>query len=201
MPHAQVQNHLADRYILSPSEIYSAMRLSSDKQQYTMPVDAGWVVIGVVCHKGEIKVTQGRKRGEDDKDRDGSGDEAGGDPDQDGPDKRQKLGNGPDGAKGKKKKVKSNAPAAKFITIRICSMPSRSQLTSSSGGDAILNVMLFESDYDETLPSAHGEPVVKKYRGGSGGAFEMWWKLTVGAVVGIISPKILKPFGVSLVVA
>jgi len=200
MPHSQVQNHLADRYILSPSEIYSAMRLSSDKQQYTMPVDAGWVVIGVVCHKGEIKVTQGRKRGEDDKGGDGSGDEAGGGLDQDAPDKRQKLGDGVDGAKGKKK-VKSNAPAAKFITIRICSMPSRTQLTSSSGGDAILNVMLFESDFDETLPSANGEPVVKRYRGGSGGAFETWWKLTVGAVVGIISPKILKPFGVSLIVA
>jgi len=208
MPHAQVQNHLADRYILSPSQIYSIMRLSSDKQQYTLPVDAGWAVIGVVCHKGEIKVTQG-KRKEDKKkkgkgrasDEEGDEDDDEEDEDEDETDgKRQKNGQGL-GEWTKKKKTGKNAPASKFITIKICSLPSRSQLsgsTSASQGDAIMNVMLFESDSDETLPPSYpGEPVKRRYRGGSGGAFEVWWKLAVGAVVGIISPRILKPFGVS----
>jgi minichromosome maintenance protein 10 len=207
MTHTQVQNQLADRYILSPSQIYSIMRLSSDKQQYTIPVDAGWVVIGVVCHKGEIKVTQGKKK-KDDKGKgkgrasEEEGDMNGEDGDESGADgKRQKNGQGAGEWTSKKKKPGKNAPASKFITIKICSLPSRSQLSgssSSSQGDAIMNVMLFEADSDETLPPSYpGEPVQRQYRGGSGGAFEVWWKLAVGTVVGIINPRILKPFGVS----
>lgn len=197
MTHSQVQEKLENRYILSPSEIYSIMRLSNDKQHYTIPVDFGWVVMGVVCHKGEIKMTsggKGKKKGKN-SDEEDDGEEAHGDTGG----KRQKTGPGVNEWT-REKKEKKPAPPQKFITIKICSLPSRSQLSGpgATQGDAIMNVMLFESDSDETLaPDIPGEPGKKRYRGGSGGAFEVWWKLAVGAVVGIISPKILKPFGVS----
>ena len=204
MSHSQVQNQLADRYVLSPSQIYSIMRLSTDKQHYTIPVDAGWAVIGVVCHKGEIKMTQGKRK--EDTGNKGKGRASDEDLDAEDEDratgdlKRQKNGPGA-GEWTNKNATSKSTPASKFITIKICSLPSRSQLSgtaAASQGDAIMNVMLFESDSDETLPSTvPGEPGQKRYRGGSGGAFEVWWKLAVGAVVGIISPKILKPFGVS----
>jgi minichromosome maintenance protein 10 len=201
MPHPQVQSNLSDRYILNPSQIYSTMRLSADKQHYTLPVDAGWVVIGVVCHKGEIKVTQRRKTADTDKngkrrgEADGAKEEEDDDDDDDhdlgtDPSKRRKTQNGTS--------VRNpTSSLRKFITLKICSLPPRNAMHSATQGDAILNLMLFEADCADTIPGETGEPSKKIYRGGSGGAYETWWKLAVGAVVGVVSPKILKPFGVS----
>lgn len=109
--------------------------------------------------------------------------------------KRKAMGKG----KKKDKELDKVRTIRKFIAIRVCSLPSKTQLAKDPGtnGDAVLNLMLFEAETEETVRGG-GDKTKKVYKGGSGGAFEKWQKLAVGAVVGIINPKIMKPYGVSL---
>lgn len=200
MSHDQVQANLAERYFLSPSDIYSIMRVSPDQQSYYLPLDAPWAVLGVVCYKGEIKLSNRVKRDYSSKTNQGANEDSDSNDDgglSDPASKKQKRLNG--GYFAKKQQPSRPAEVKKFITLKICSLPSRSHMFKSSGGDAVLTLLLFEADQEETMPGNEpGEPPRKTYKGGSGGAFEKWNKLSMGAVVGIINPRILKPYGVSL---
>ena len=55
-------------------------------------------------------------------------------------------------------------------------------------GNSFLNLILFESD--NKVEGNDGEIL---YSGGSGGAYEHFWKLREGTIVALINPSILKP--------
>ncbi|KAK4686314.1 minichromosome maintenance protein 10, partial [Tremellales sp. Uapishka_1] len=175
LPHADVQSHLYGRYHLSPSQIYSVIRLSKDGSTYDIPVDGDWLTIAVVAERGDIRVS-GTKQAEAD------------------------LSDGEDGvpvegapnADEKKKWSKKRGPR-KYINFKLAAMGPRSKI---SGGDALLQLLLFEADSvvrsEETTET--GEVVVTKdYRGGSGGAYEKWCNLGVGSVVALLNPRVLRP--------
>ncbi|SCZ94496.1 BZ3500_MvSof-1268-A1-R1_Chr12-2g03938 [Microbotryum saponariae] len=63
---------------------------------------------------------------------------------------------------------------------------------ASSSGHGLLNVILFEAYSVDNRIEADGYQV-PVYQGGSGGAYEKFWKESVGAVVAILNPRILKP--------
>lgn len=97
----------------------------------------------------------------------------------------------------------------KYINLRLAALPPRNKLLGGkeTGGDALLQLLLFEADSVTRVQDGVGEQgngngngkgkVEKKYRGGSGGAYEKWCNLGVGDVVGIVSPRVLRPLKVS----
>lgn len=51
--------------------------------------------------------------------------------------------------------------------------------------------MLFEADSENTITDGDGNEF-PTYKGGSGGAYEKFWKESTGAIVAIMNPGILK---------
>ncbi|KAJ6464289.1 hypothetical protein C8R47DRAFT_1326780 [Mycena vitilis] len=149
VPHEDLQDHLRGRYYLSPSRLYSAVRLSPNKQGYDVPVAGDWITIAVVAERGPYKY--------------------------------------------------SKAPRKKYINIKLVDFgaPARSfvchRWESRHRGDAMLSLLLFESDGFDTVPQDEGRPK-KVYRGGSRGAFEEMCDLKEGDVVALLNPRVLKPF-------
>ncbi|KAJ7161007.1 hypothetical protein C8R46DRAFT_1106205 [Mycena filopes] len=58
VPHEDLQDHLRARYYLSPSRLYSAIRLLPDKQGYDVPVAGDWITIAVVAERGAYKYSK-----------------------------------------------------------------------------------------------------------------------------------------------
>nr|GAT45932.1 predicted protein [Mycena chlorophos] len=56
--HEDVQDYLRGRYYLSPSKLYSCIRLLPNKQGYDVPVDADWITIAVVAERGPYKYSR-----------------------------------------------------------------------------------------------------------------------------------------------
>ncbi|KAJ7730674.1 hypothetical protein DFH07DRAFT_781519 [Mycena maculata] len=175
VPHEDIQDHLRGRYYLSPSRLYSAVRLLPDKQGYDVPVAGDWITIAVVAERGPYKYSRapvGITQDEEDE--------------------------------GRKVKVKAKEPpkpsGKKYINMKLVDFgaPARSASSATGGkavirGDAMLSLLLFESDGFESVPQDEGRPK-KVYRGGSRGAFEEMCDLKEGDVVALLNPRVLKPF-------
>jgi minichromosome maintenance protein 10 len=78
----------------------------------------------------------------------------------------------------------------------------RSRSSSTGGkaiirGDALLTLLLFESDGFDIEQGMDGRKPKKNYKGGSKGAFESMSKLKEGDVIALLNPRILKPFQVN----
>ena len=89
----------------------------------------------------------------------------------------------------------------KYVNLKLIDFGCRSDPGVSGGkptirGDALLSLLLFESDSFDTLDSNSGGLPKKIYKGGSKGAFEHMSTLREGAVIALLTPKILKPFQV-----
>lgn len=89
----------------------------------------------------------------------------------------------------------------KFVNLKLIDFGCQSDTGANGGkpmirGDALLSLLLFESDSFDTLDSGNGGLPKKVYKGGSKGAFEHMSKLREGAVIALLTPKILKPFQV-----
>jgi minichromosome maintenance protein 10 len=171
--------------------LYSVIRLSRDGATYDLPVDGDWLTIAVVAERGEVKIsgTKNTSKNDDDSD-DGEEPEEGG---------HVKDPKKPDFKKKGKPEYKKRPPR-KYINLKLCSLPPRSRSGSSTSGDALLQLLLFESDSVATqvTENEEGEKVTtKRYLGGSGGAYERWCNLTVGSVIAIMNPKVLRPLRVS----
>ncbi|KAF8192744.1 hypothetical protein K438DRAFT_1919276 [Mycena galopus ATCC 62051] len=176
VPHEDLQDHLRGRYYLSPSRLYSVARLLPDKQGYDVPVAGDWITIAVVAERGPFKYTKAPVEiTPDDED---------------------------DATKGRKGKAKDlpKPSGRKFINLRLVDFgaPARSASSATGGkaiirGDAMLSLLLFESDGFEMVPQDEGRPK-KVYRGGSRGAFEEMCDLKEGDVVALLNPRIFKPF-------
>ncbi|KAI0330123.1 hypothetical protein GY45DRAFT_1324208 [Cubamyces sp. BRFM 1775] len=199
IPYEDFQDYLRGRYYISPSKLYSVIRLLPNKQGYDVPVCGDWLTIAVVAERGKMKYTQapvGVTR--DDKPLEGDEDRMDELPSLDatneaGPSSRPPLF---------RKKPKEEPPkpsGKKYVNMKLIDFGCRSQGSSADGGkakirgDAFLSLLLFESDTCDVLTKENGKKE-KIYRGGSRGAFERMSKLREGAVVALLNPKILKPF-------
>ncbi|KAJ7080013.1 hypothetical protein B0H15DRAFT_940675 [Mycena belliarum] len=170
--HDDLQDHLRGRYYLSPSRLYSAVRLLPDKQGYDVPVSGDWITIAVVAERGPYKYS------------------------------KAPVGITNDDEDGKKGKAKPppKPSGKKFVNLKLVDFgaPARSASSATGGkavirGDALLSLLLFESDGFDMMPQDE-EKTKKVYRGGSRGAFEEMCDLKEGDVVALLNPRILKPF-------
>ncbi|KAK2462015.1 hypothetical protein APHAL10511_006478 [Amanita phalloides] len=193
--HEDICEYVRGRFYLSPSKLYSCVRLSSDKQAYDVPVPGDWITIAVVAELGDVKytrppVTLGR--------------------DEDGTKKTGKKKSD----KGSAKEQKGNqdneenlekAGGKRYINIKLVDFGARSAGSETGGtnvirGDAFLSLLLFESDRFEWLDPGDNERQsklkkrVKVYKGGSKGAFEAMHKIRQGDVIALLNPRVLKPF-------
>lgn len=201
IPYDDFQNYLEGRYYISPSQLYSVVRLLPSKQGYDVPVSGDWLTIAVIAERGPMKYTQAPvgvtrddkllNEGEDQMDALPSLDGAA----QAGPSARPPPF---------RKKPKEEAPKAsgkKYVNLKLIDFGCRSQGGSADSGkakirgDAFLSLLLFESDTCDVVMQEGGKKE-RIYRGGSRGAFERMSKLREGAVVAFLNPKILKPFQV-----
>lgn len=168
------------RYYLPPSLLYSVIRLSKDGATYDVPVEGDWITIAVVAERSEIKVSGSKEEFSDDEDEDVATAKQG--------DKALSQEQ-----QARKKWVKRRGPR-KYINLKLCALPPKNKSMGGEGvkGDALLQLLLFEAD-----AQVHGlEDGEKKYRGGSGGAYEKWCNLAVGSVIAILNPRVLRPLRV-----
>ncbi|KAG9007816.1 hypothetical protein FRB93_007207 [Tulasnella sp. JGI-2019a] len=196
MPHDDLQEFLRGRYHLSPTLLYSVVRLSKNRLGYDVPVEGEWVTIAVVAERGKVQVSRGfgGKTAEDeDQFNDGDSDaEQGGTP--------SASTSKPKAKHGPKKPPAANTKAPtgkKYVSVKLVDfghkMKSKSSGSGTAAGDAMLTLLLFEADsVSKDLDKTRGS---EKYKGGSGGVFEeMLPKLREGAVVAILNPRVLKPY-------
>ncbi|KAH9477114.1 DNA replication licensing factor mcm10 [Psilocybe cubensis] len=181
IPHEEFNDHLAGRYYLSPSRLYSSIRLLPDKQGYDVSVPGDWITIAVVAERGPIKFTRAPVAIERE-----SGD----------PDANKKHW------KGKNRDNEPEKPGGKkFVNLKLVDFGARSGSTSSATGrtptirgDAFLTLLLFEADGFDLIPRDDGRKPEKIYKGGSRGAFEHLTNVKEGDVIALLNPRILKPF-------
>ncbi|KAB5593734.1 Tetracycline resistance protein [Ceratobasidium theobromae] len=187
LPFDEFQEFMYGRVYLSPSRLYSVVRLSPDRSAYDVPVDGDWVTIAVVAERGQVQVSrrgkggnQGKGKGKDDNPPGNSGDANADNDDEDSrPAPREK----------------------KYMRLLLVDFGHRASdgkpnPKEQTKGDALLSMLLFESDSARTEDGkiAKGKSKDLVYKGGSGGAFEECAKLREGAVLAILNPRILKPF-------
>ncbi|KAF4586295.1 hypothetical protein EYR38_010570 [Pleurotus pulmonarius] len=183
IPYEDFQDYLRGRVYISPSRLYSCVRLLPDRQAYDVPVPGDWVTVAVVAERGTIKFSKAPVGVNDEE-----GDSAG---------------------KGKGKKGKEPPPKPKgkrYVNIKLVdfgarSRPNAGSTTAAMRGDAFLSLLLFEADKFDLVSREEGDgdgpltgKMEKVYRGGSGGAFEALSKVKEGDVVALLNPRILKPF-------
>lgn len=184
--HDDLQNYLTGRYYVSPSRLYSCIRLLPGNQAYDVPVPGDWITIAVVAERGPVKYSRA-------------------------PVTIPKLDGNSADAKSKSKKKKqddetSKPSGKKYVNVKLVDFGARSAKSSSSvvtiRGDALLTLLLFESDgydlvtYDEDGRGGRKPKPRKVYKGGSRGAFESMSKLKEGDVIALLNPRVLKPFQV-----
>lgn len=187
VPHDDLQDHLRGRYYLSPSRLYSAVRLLPDKQGYDVPVPGDWITIAVVAERGPLKFSKAPVTiGPDD------GIEERGDG-------KVKRNN-----KEREQGEMSKSSGKKYVNLKLIDFGARSRSSSSATGgkaiirgDAFLSLLLFESDGFDVISNDGDAKPKKVYRGGSRGAFESLSKVKEGDVIAFLNPRILKPYKVS----
>ncbi|KAH7882687.1 hypothetical protein F5I97DRAFT_1931298 [Phlebopus sp. FC_14] len=191
LPHEDLQEYLRGRYYLSPSCLYSCVRLLPNKSGYDVPVAGDWVTIAVVAERGPIRTTRAPVDITPGDDGRASDDEAGGT----GESQQRHNGKAPT----KSLRPPTNKPhGKKYVNIKLIDFGARSRSSATGGkavlrGDAFLSLLLFESERFDKVTEEDGR-VKKLWHGGSGGAFEAMSKLKEGDVVTLLNPRVLKPF-------
>lgn len=198
IPHNDLQEYLAGRFYLSPSKLYSVIRLLPNNQGYDVPVAGDWVTIAVVAERGPIKVSRAPvaidRVEEQDEDTEHIDASTGPSP----PNREGWKGKGK--GKGKDADGPRRPSGRKYVNLKLIDFGARSKSSASGGtsiirGDAFLSLLLFESDSFDFITREGGRKE-KVYRGGSKGAFETMAKLREGSVVALLNPRVLKPFQV-----
>jgi hypothetical protein len=95
----------------------------------------------------------------------------------------------------------------RYVNIKLVDFNARSGSSSSATGgkairgDALLTLLLFESDGFDIVPGVDGKKSKKLYKGGSKGAFESMSQMKEGDVIALLNANILKPFQVGFVLS
>lgn len=181
-----MQLHLSSRYHLTPSVLYSIVKPSKGGGNLDVPVVGDFIIIGVLAEKGETSFINANALKKDIKDEDS---------------KKKKKWDHVRGVEEDKDDDVDEEPDEMFKTqtnsqkkrrfIRF-SLVDLSTPTSSATGTGILTLLLFESESSDIVTEADGVKKRGNYRGGSGGAYEKWWKESEGAVVAVLNPRVLK---------
>lgn len=100
-----------------------------------------------------------------------------------------------------KSKINKSTFGKKYVNMKLVDFANREKTSSTGGmavirGDALLSLLLFESDGFDKIKDDEGKEK-KVYRGGSRGAFEKLSKVKPGDVIALLNPRLLKPFTVS----
>ena len=170
------------RYYLSPSRLYSVIRIQPDKQGYDVPLFGDWVAIAVVAERGPVKLTRAPVTMDPDEPKE----------------KKKTWQKGTNQGKGDETRKPTGK---KFVNFKLVDFGARSKSSADGAqsvirGDAFLTLLLFEADgYDFVQMDGDKKPR-KRYKGGSHGAFEAMAKVKEGDVIALLNPKILKPFQV-----
>ncbi|KAG2144018.1 hypothetical protein BD769DRAFT_1421099 [Suillus cothurnatus] len=191
LPHDDLQEYLRGRYYLSPSKLYSCIRLLPNQSGYDVPVEGDWITIAVVAERGPVRTTRAPvdiAPGDDGRATDDEG--------ASGNTNNRKAGNDSRTQNPQKQKP-SKSYGKKFVNMKLIDFGVQSRPSSSGAasirGDAFLTLLLFEADSSDRVTSDDGK-VKKLYSGGSKGAFEAMSKLKEGDVIALLNPKVLKPF-------
>lgn len=206
--HETVQSHLADRHIVRINELYAIIRkVEAAKFQggneWKIPLIGDWVLFGVIGQKSDFKttnayVTSQLHRLNDHQTADSQGSIRGtSKPDQeDEPidelndqleaEENSDPAGGTDLKKSHEKSQELKKMQKKFITFKLVDLTSNK---ISGSGSGVIHLILFESD---SSSSNGDESHQKRYRGGSGGAYEKFWKEQPGTLIAILNPKVLK---------
>lgn len=190
--HEELQSHLSDRYHLSPALLYSFVRTSSSGPSSSLEVDlvGDFIVIAVLAWKDEarfknpnalkadVKEEPVRKRWEGVK---GAEEEAQGEEEEE--EDEESVWRKPT----KKQKT------SRYIRFTLVDLSTEAAAASGTG---TLNLLLFEAESHDTVVEESGYEV-PRYKGGSGGAYEKFWKEPVGSVFAILNPRVLKSQPVS----
>ncbi|WAR63141.1 hypothetical protein PtB15_18B223 [Puccinia triticina] len=210
LSHQTLQDYLSDRYVVRINELYAIIRKVElgrfqGGTEWKVPLVGDWVLFGVIGQKSDFKTTnpyiasqfnrmgstkpenehqseQGTSKAKGaaaEEDEEEVVDELNDELQRD--DQCKKKGN-QDTAPEEPAKPKPK----KFVTFKLIDLSS-SKISSSGSG--VINMILFEADTE--IPNGQ-EPNMKTYRGGSGGAYEKFWKEQPGTLIGIMNPKVLK---------
>ncbi|QRV85370.1 tetracycline resistance protein from transposon [Ceratobasidium sp. AG-Ba] len=186
LPFDEFQEFMYGRVYLSPSRLYSVVRLSSDRAAYDVPVDGDWITIAVVAERGQVQISKrgGKRKFDQNKPKEGDN-------------KNDKSGEQDEEEDDDRPTPKDK----KYMRLLLVDFGHRAAEGKPAPkdqykGDALLNMLLFEADSAKTIDGEDGRGKGKNvvYKGGSGGAFEKCSKLREGAVLAILNPRILKPF-------
>ncbi|KAH9061907.1 hypothetical protein EDB87DRAFT_1682576 [Lactarius vividus] len=173
LPYEDLQAYMTGRYYISPSKLYSIVRAhpgagaGARGQVYDVPVVGDWVTIAVVAERSPIRVSRAPVTLAPGEARDAD------DP-------------GPIPSPSAPPPHRSSKSANK-------DPPPRAGRKEPSRGDAVLSLLLFESDSYDTVSRGDGLLPEKIYKGGGRGAFEAMAKLREGTVVALLNPRVLKP--------
>ncbi|KAI5990380.1 hypothetical protein EDD15DRAFT_2170260 [Pisolithus albus] len=185
LSHEDLQEYLRGRYYLSPSRLYSCIRLLPNKSGYDVPVEGDWVTIAVVAERGPVRVSRAPVSAEPGDDGRASDNEA-------------NFASEPREKPIKKPSHPTKPHGKKYVNMKLidfgaCSKSSATGGKSALRGDAFLSLLLFESDSFDKVKQDDGTER-KIYQGGSRGAFEAMSKLKEGDVITILNPRVLKPY-------
>jgi minichromosome maintenance protein 10 len=192
------------RTYISPSALYSIIRLQPNKQAYDVPVDGDFVLIAVVAERGPIRMSKAPVGIEREAEDEGACSD-----DEHVPVTSLSKDTKP-WDKGKRGKGKNTAmkdePAArksrKYVNLKLIDFGARSASSATGGkavlrGDAFLSLLLFESEKVDDIVDEDTGKKKRVYRGGSRGAFETMSTLREGSVIALLNPRVLRPFQVS----
>ncbi|OBZ78039.1 hypothetical protein A0H81_01842 [Grifola frondosa] len=175
IPYDDFEDYLRGRYYLSPSKLYSVIRLLPNKQGYDVPVSGDWLTIAVIAERGKLKYSHapvgiGREDKIQQEEDDDKMDEL---PSLDG---TSKAGPSRPYQRPRKPKVEPSKPSGKrYVNLKLIDFGCRSRSSSANAGTAMIRE---RQDLQRREPRA----------------FEKMSKLKEGAVVALLNPRILKPF-------
>ncbi|KAI9508056.1 hypothetical protein F5148DRAFT_1199727 [Russula earlei] len=188
LSHEDLQSYMDARYYISPSKLYSVVRAQPCAgtgprgQVYDVPVFGDWVTIAVVAERSPVRISRaavsigpGEARDADDTD----------------PTATSSV---PLNTRKPKPGNIDPPPLAgrKYVNLTLIDFGAGNK-KSTSRGDAVLSLLLFESDTYDTVSRGDGFLPEKIYKGGSRGAFEAMAKLREGSVIALLNPRVLKP--------
>lgn len=209
LSHEDLQDHLYGRHIVRINELYNIIRKIDDFKskggtEWDIPLVGDWVLFAVIGEKGDLKLTNpqnsqppppdsksndSKAKGKVSKVPEGEDDELSECLRRD--EDVQQATNDAEFSSGRRRQRRH------YINFKLIDMSSKSISQSGSG---TVNMILFEAEDVSSIDTQDidGNPTTQKvYRGGSGGAYEKFWKEQPGTLIAILNPKVMKsrPYG------